>query len=69
MGVFKNFQFRIDDPQIINGESKNKGQLQVITVNDDGTSICKVLGQSETITNAIESGKLISVTTIYDDLE
>ena len=37
--------------------------------NCNGTSICKVLGQSETITNAIESGKLISVTTIYDDLE
>lgn len=69
MGVFKNCQFRIDDVQIKNTENKNKGQLQVVSVNADGTSICKVIGQSDTITEIIDSGKFIPVTTIYDAVE
>lgn len=69
MGVCGQCKLRIEDSTIINNQAKNKWQLEVISVNEDGTSTCKVLGLEAEITKAIDSGKFISVTTIYDAVE
>ncbi len=69
MGVFKSFKFRIDDNNLVNNEDSKKWQLEVVSVNEDGTSICKVTGLSEAISKQLNSGKPISVTTVYDAYE